>query len=215
MKKCTKHFLSRIGLFSGIDLLRRTPEVISWVGNGCRGTPPPPVKRMVIQCYLKDYQLKNFIETGTHQGDTLAHVAYDKSVKAVSIELADDYYGVAAKRFAKYRNILLLHGDSGKLMPQVVSGLQSPALFWLDAHYSGGATAKGDTETPISAELQAVLDSTIPGHVILVDDVRCFDGSNDYPHLDEFMAFIRKDGRYHLEVSADILRLTPPKPSCL
>ena len=38
--------------------------------------------------------------------------------------------------------------------------------------------------------------------------MRCFDGSHDYPHLDELLAFIRADGRYKVEVSTDILRLT-------
>lgn len=47
------------------------------------------------------------------------------------------------------------------------------------------------------------------GHVILIDDVRCFDGSLDYPYLDDFLAVIRAEGRYHLEVSTDILRMTP------
>lgn len=103
----------------------------------------------------------------------------------------------------------ILYDDSGKLMPTIVTGLSSPALFWLDGHYSGGVTARGDMETPVSAELQAILASPIAGHVILIDDVRCFDGSHDYPHLDEFMAVIRADGRYYAEVSADILRLTP------
>jgi len=66
-------------------------------------------------------------------------------------------------------------------------------------------------ETPVSAELQAILASPIAGHVILIDDVRCFDGSHDYPHLDELMTVIRSDIRYHAEVSADILRLTPKR----
>lgn len=102
----------------------------------------------------------------------------------------------------------LLHGDSGKLLPEVVDKLKAPALFWLDGHYSCGLTAKGALETPIRAELQAIFSSAITGHVILIDDVRCFDGSHDYPHLDELLAFIREDGRYKAEVSTDILRLT-------
>ena len=148
------------------------------------------------------------METGTHTGDTLAKVAADQTVQAISIELADHYYRDAQRRFAGYQNVTLLHGDSGRLLPEVVNKLQAPALFWLDGHYSRGLTAKGALETPIRAELQAIFSSTIAGHVILIDDVRCFDGSHDYPHLDELLAFIRDDGRYKAEVSTDILRLT-------
>ena len=164
---------------------------------------------MVNKSYLKAYHLKCFVETGTHLGDTLADVAYDKSLQAVSIELADNYYHAAQRRFANYANVQILHGDSGKLMPQVVAKLQEPTLFWLDGHYSGGVTAKGDLETPVSGELEAIFASPVRGHVILIDDVRCFDGSLDYPYLDDFLAVIRAEGRYHLEVSTDILRMTP------
>jgi len=94
-------------------------------------------------------------------------------------------------------------------MPEIVAKMQDPALFWFDGHYSGGDTAKGDLETPVSTELQAILASPVKVHVILVDDVRCFDGSHDYPHLDQTLEAIRSDGRYHIEITGDILRLTP------
>lgn len=170
--------------------------------------PPPPIKRKILTSYLRSGDLKTVVETGTFEGDTLAELAADKTIQVTSIELADHYYRAAKRRFAGYQNVTLLHGDSGKLLPEVVDKLQAPALFWLDGHYSRGLTAKGTLETPIRAELQAIFSSAITGHVILIDDVRCFDGSHDYPHLDELLAFIRDDGRYKAEVSTDILRLT-------
>jgi hypothetical protein len=127
----------------------------------------------------------------------------------VSIELDDDLYHAAARRFSDWQNVTLLHGDSGQIMSEIVDSLRAPAMFWLDGHYSGASTARGDKETPVSAELQAIIGSRVPGHVILIDDVRCFDGTHDYPHLDELLASIRADGRYDIEISSDILRLTP------
>jgi len=61
----------------------------------------------------------------------------------------------------------------------------------------------------VSAELEAILKSPVAGHVILIDDTRRFDGTNDYPHLHELMIRIYRDGQYSIEVSTDILRLTP------
>jgi hypothetical protein len=164
---------------------------------------------MVIKSYLRAYHLNCFVETGTHLGDTLADVAQNQSVRSISIELADEYFQTAQERFAKYTNVSLFHGDSGKLMPQIVAELKQPTLFWLDGHYSGGLTAKGDLETPISEELQTILRSPVKGPVILIDDIRCFDGNHDYSYLDQLLAVIRTDGRYQVEISADILRLTP------
>jgi len=208
-KNSLKRSLSRIGFYPGLDLIRHLPEIAHWLGKGCSGIAPPPIKRKAIISYLHSHGLKVFVETGTHLGDTLADVAHDKSIQTISIERADDYYRAAKRRFAGYRNVELFHGDSGKLMPVIVAKLQEPALFWLDGHYSGGSTAKGGLETPVSAELQAILASPVKGHVILIDDVRCFDGSHDYPHLYQILAAIRSDGRYHIEITGDILRLTP------
>jgi hypothetical protein len=55
-----------------------------------------------------------------------------------------------------------------------VRQLQEPALFWLDGHYSGVDTGKDELDTPVSAELEAILGSPVKGHVILIDDARCF-----------------------------------------
>ena len=48
------------------------------------------------------------------------------------------------------------------------------ALFWLDGHYSGGETAKGDADSPLREELEAIGRHPIKTHVIPIDDVRSF-----------------------------------------
>ena len=98
--------------------------------------PPPPIKRKILTSYLRSGDLKTVVETGTFEGDTLAELAADKTIQVTSIELADHYYRAAKRRFAGYQNVTLLHGDSGKLLPEVVDKLQAPALFWLDGQYS-------------------------------------------------------------------------------
>jgi hypothetical protein len=211
MKIKIKHWLSELGLLPKIDLLRRLPETMRWVAGGCSGTAPPPVKRMVVSSYLERFHLGHFIETGTHLGDTLADVARNGSVACTSIELSDAYFHGAAQRFRNYPNVMLKHGDSAAVLPECVRGLQTPALFWLDGHYSGGNTARGGVDTPVSAELSAILDSPIKAHVILIDDARCFDGTNTYPCLEALLHTIRQSGHYDIEVSADIIRLTPKK----
>lgn len=209
MKKLIKHGLSRSGLLPKVDLTRRLPEITAWLRNGCTGVAPPPVKRLVLGAYLKRFGLRQFIETGTHLGDTVAYVAQDRQVQATSIELDDAYYEAARQRFAGYPNVTILHGDSGLILPQLVRQLTAPALFWLDGHYSGGVTGKGELDTPVSAELAAILDSKVKGHVILIDDVRCFDGTHDYPYLDRLLETVRMNGNYRAEVSTDIVRLIP------
>ena len=209
MKTIIKHNLSRLGILPMLDLIRRLPEIVRWIQAGCTGIASPPVKRMVLSTYRKRYGLTNFIETGTHLGDTLAYIAKQKMVYVTSIELDEAYYLAAKQRFVGYPNVTLLHGDSGKLLPEQVCQLKTPTLFWLDGHYSGGDTGKSELHTPISAELEAILDSPVKGHVILIDDARLFDGTQDYPHLDRVLETVRRKNAYHIEVSTDIIRLTP------
>ena len=83
--------------------------------------------------------------------------------------------------------------------------MKSPVLLWLDGHSSWGETAKGETETPISAELECVMKR---GDVILIDDARCF-GEEDYPDIQELLRRLERGGGYRLELSNDIIRMTP------
>jgi hypothetical protein len=209
MKQATKQILARSGLFNRLDLLRRRAELQRWLREGCSGPAPPPIKRRILLSYLRSHGLTHFVESGTHLGDTLATIAADPAIRCTSIELEPRLFAAARERFSAYPNVEVLQGDSGSLMPQVVAGLDGPALFWLDGHYSAAETAQGDRDTPISAELAAILASPIPGHVILIDDVHCFEGRHDYPHLDELLAAMRRLDRFRIEVSADIVRLSP------
>ena len=56
-------------------------------------------------------------------------------------------------------------------------------------------------------ELDSILNSDIEGHIILVDDARCFQGSDDYPILETFLDKVRKTEKYDIEVSSDIIRM--------
>ncbi len=209
MRTALKHNLAKVGIFPTLDMARRLPHAVSWFRRGCMGPVPPPIKRCIITAYLERYQIREFIETGTYLGDTLAHIARNHSISCRSIELDQELYEIAKYRFRDWSNIEVYRGDSGQVLPAITRELRAPALFWLDGHYSGGVTAKGKADTPISNELQSILDSEIKQHVILIDDARCFNGSNGYPFLDEFLVTVRKNSEYQMEVSADIIRLTP------
>jgi hypothetical protein len=74
---------------------------------------------------------------------------------------------------------------------------------------TAAALLLGAADTPISAEINTVLASPIDGHVILVDDARLFDGTHDYPVLDELIRAVRAEGRFNVAVLADIIRFTP------
>ena len=113
--------------------------------------------------------------------------------KIYSIELNDELYGKAKERFVSDKNVTLLHGDSGEVLPMLLSNITEPVLFWLDGHYSAGITSKGNLNTPIVKELRAICEDSTK-HVILIDDARLFVGKEDYPTYDEIAALGGKYG---------------------
>lgn len=191
-----------------IEHIRRLRALSKWVLSGCPSPPPHIVKLYVIWAYLRELRLETLVETGTYLGETTEWLART-GINVISIELSSDLHRLATERLGRYRNIMLLQGDSGQLLPELIASFTEPVCFWLDAHFSGGETAKGVTDTPILQELEAILEHPIRGHVILVDDARCFTGEDGYPFLDEVLVLVRKSGFYRAEVSTDIIRITP------
>lgn len=209
MNRIYKELAASLRSVHFLNLVGSIPNCTRWLHDGAIGPAPPPIKRWIIDSYLRRYRLGAFVETGTHSGDTLAYVARRKNLSCISVELSPGFYSDAVRRFSRWGNVQLVHGDSAEVLPEVVRKLREPALFWLDGHYSGGVTARGAADTPISAEIKSVLASPIDGHVILVDDARLFDGTHDYPVLGELILAVRAEGRFNVAVSADIIRFTP------
>jgi hypothetical protein len=92
--------------------------------------------------------------------------------------------------------VTCLYGDSAEVLPAILENIDEPALFWLDAHYSGTKTAHGKVETPIIAELNTVLrHKWAAEHIILIDDARYFidwpKRTHDYPTLEYIETVVR------------------------
>jgi hypothetical protein len=166
------------------------------------------IKYEAIRDYGRRYGTRTLVETGTYLGDSI-QASLPHFSRIYSIELGDELWRRAARRFAAHRHVSILHGDSAKVLPHIAAQLTEPALFWLDGHYSGGVTARGAEDTPILSELEAVL-SQPPKHVVLIDDIRCFTGSDGYPTVSGLQAFAHtRRPEYEFAVENDIARLTP------
>jgi hypothetical protein len=182
-------------------------QLKAWQKNGSPYPPPHIVKQMAIAEYQQKYRHTLLVETGTHLGD-MVEAQRTKFKKIISIELGIDLFEQAQERFKNYTNITIVQGDSGKVLPKILNDIHEPAIFWLDGHYSAGITAKGDKESPIFEELDAILNSNNKyEHVLLIDDARCFNGEGDYPTIEKLTAYFQsKNDRYWLEVKHDIIR---------
>lgn len=159
-----------------------------WIKEG-KGIPVPHIiKQELVLEYKNKHKLYTLIESGTYLGDMVW--AQQKNFdKIYSIELNKNLHEKAKKRFKSKKHIQIIQGDSGKLMSTIVKEINGEALFWLDGHYSGGKTARGDKDCPIWEELKAIC-ATGDDHVLLIDDARLFIGERDYPTTNGVKTYI-------------------------
>jgi hypothetical protein len=189
------------------NLFLKRHIINDWYRKGCPIPPPHILKQEIIKEYASKYNIKILVETGTFLGDMVAaqRKFFDK---IYSIELDNNLWKDANHRFRKYPNISILHGDSGKLLQKVVPQLNQPAIFWLDGHYSGGITAKSEKNCPINEELNHIFESGVNGHIILIDDARCFNGEDGYPKLEDLMNYINETKlNSKILVESDLIRV--------
>lgn len=196
-----------------LDRVQRSADEAAiqlWQKNNLPVPPPESVKRQTLAAYGTAFQIDTLIETGTFMGETM-HALEKHFRKLYSIELSHELAVRAQDRFRKHSKIKIIEGDSGAVLPALLSNIRTRCLFWLDGHYSGGVTAQGNIDTPIIQELHTIFSHPIRDHVILIDDARLFNGTEDYPTIDklkQLIAEMRPD--FQFSVVNDIVRAHPP-----
>jgi hypothetical protein len=198
------------------DLFKRTPAypfirdariLLRWTAAGRPVPPPHLVKQRAIRRFARRFRLPVFIETGTYRGDMVEAVR-DGFDRVYSIELGAELHRRARERFAGDEQIVILQGDSGEILGDLLRKIDRPCLFWLDSHYSDADTARSGLITPVLRELEHIFRHELAGrHVILIDDARLFNGEDDYPSLGTVKALAEKAGFESIDVRDDMIRI--------
>jgi hypothetical protein len=164
----------------------------------------PDAKRDLLSTYGAKYDI--FIETGTYFGLTAGHLASAyKEIHTIEIDRA--LYENARQRLQGFGNVHCYHGDSAAMLREILANVDRPAVFWLDAHYTGGITARSDSDTPVLQELAVVFSHPVDTHLILIDDARWFVGRNGYPGVRKLHALVRASSPYDMCIHDDIIRI--------
>lgn len=139
-----------------------------------------PINRTTLSKYKNDV----FVETGSHVGrciDTALEVGF-KEIH--SVELSAKFYIHCRKKFKDDKRVFLYHGDSSKKLCEMLQKVKHRLkTLWLDAHFSGGTTSRGDKDSPLMEELDVIKYYYRTGDIILIDDIRGFkerSKSNDF-----------------------------------
>lgn len=138
--------------------------------------------------------LKIFIETGTHQGDT-TRIASIIFIEVYTFEINKIYYEFSKRKLATLGCINVNHllGDSVELLDNLLDTENRPAFFFLDAHHHKVQTTEdvkmdnGTTTTPLMDELN-IINSKYPQipAIICIDDVRLWrNGNSDWTNVND------------------------------
>ena len=195
-------------------ILRRaqqTYEIARWIRSGREGAAPHLVKQRLIRRMARKFDTRVLVETGTYLGDMC--IAMRRGFAAIySIELDQALHRRAELLLAGQPHVTLLRGDSAATLPAVLERIDSPALFWLDGHYSGGVTARGSVDYPVIDELCHIGTHRINDHVVLIDDARLFTGGGGTPSLGSVLDAARGALPGHVvEIRRDVIAVFPAR----
>lgn len=182
---------SCLPLYGELNEWVQTRRMKQWQAAGCPLPPPHKEKQRVLRELATAYGLKTFVETGTLFGD-MVYAMRNEFKTLYSIEVYEPLFRRATQRFRFRNQIHILNGDSGVVLHELVKTLDSPTLFWLDGHYSGEGTGKGEGDTPIFNELKAIFKMSEP-FAIAIDDARLFGTDPGYPSLEQLSGFVEKN----------------------
>jgi hypothetical protein len=122
------------------------------------------------------------IETGTYRGQGARQLA-EIFPRVTTIEIDPTLARVSARSLEQLAGVEVREGSSRDVLPTLIDRSQ-PTLYWLDGHWSGGATGGADDECPVLAEIAATAAGN-PNDCVLVDDARLFLAPPPAPHRAE------------------------------
>lgn len=148
---------------------------INWneIAKRCQPFNNAPELAPYFNYFKHALQLETAIETGTWQGETTKCLALlFPTVHTVEFQL--EVFKKAKNTFRPYPNIKLYHGNSPKVLNQILPILKSKrALFYLDAHWF--------SDWPLLEELETIGQTHYDNCVIVIDDIKV-PGREDIPY---------------------------------
>jgi precorrin-6B methylase 2 len=110
-----------------------------------------------------------FIETGTYTGGGVQVAVLAGFRSIYSVELDETFWRASSRSFASNKNVKILLGSSPEFLSELLPKIDKVSVIFLDAH--------NKDYNPIFDELKAIKDHSLVDHIILVDDLRQYDGT--------------------------------------
>jgi hypothetical protein len=111
------------------------------------------------------YLNRIFVETGSNYGDGIQQALDEGFQEVYSCDIDDSRYQYCTGRFKDNYNVFLILNDTIVFLQGLLTTIDEPVTFWLDAH-------KGNGKSPLMKELEVIGNHHIKTHTILIDDLR-------------------------------------------
>jgi hypothetical protein len=122
--------------------------------------------------------INTFVETGTYYGESAFNAAKHFS-EVYTIEIDYKLFTSSKCRAMKenVHNISFIHGDSYKMLHNVVPRVAEGAVYFIDAHISGSDSGWNKvTSVPLLNDLDSILQYKIGPSLFIFNDVRFWAG---------------------------------------
>lgn len=170
----------------------------------------------VIRRLQDQYNLKFAVETGTYLGEGTKWLS--KCFQHVfTIEINEGFQNQAKQNLIGCDNITYMLGDSRQTLLKVMTCLNRPSFFWLDAHNAIQVYGSGPDDCPILEELDMILSSPFK-HCIMIDDINAYYppeqkkhhpvrplDANVWPNISMIVEKLDKSYEYYTDLDADIM----------
>ena len=184
--------------------------LIYWRARKFNSPSPHFIKQA---CVIRNgFPNATWIETGTYLGQTTTLLAKIGRV-VYSIEPEPTLFLNAKKKFSKCNNVKILNSTSENAFSSLLPKLKGNVNFWLDGHYSGGLTFKGQKDTPIIDELRNIEENygLYDKTCVMIDDIRCFNPKiaeySEYPDLNFLVDWANRNNfDWHIEHDIFIIK---------
>ena len=140
-----------------------------------------------VKFYIDTYNLVNYVETGTGEGECLEYAIRFSFKKFYSVEIYNEIYQLAKQKFDLLSKVFrreykLFHGQSAEELVNILKDIDraEPTLFFLDAHFPGAdfnheaydAVEDDNVRVPLKSELGVIKEyKDIKNDVFIIDDL--------------------------------------------
>ena len=139
------------------------------------------LQRFNVRAILDETDITSFVETGAGRGWSLAYAAKHDFLRLLSCELHPDLHEEVVRKFSDDPRVEVRCEESVDFLTWCADALAGPALFFLDAHFPGGADfglttyaeskRPDDGHLPLNEELSVLRSySGLSRSIVVIDD---------------------------------------------